>query len=179
MQFQVPQFIDTEDKVVGPFSLRQFAYVGGGGIVCAIFYFMLQTWLFVIFSIIIMGLALAVSFVKIQGRPLFDVIVSAGRFYWRPQIYIWQTTRTPARRRSSEGSSAVENIASGMAKKASLQSILADSPLHKSWENLQTGSPLVAKNSDKQFLEKKMEERYQIYQKTGGDRDAARRVDYR
>ena len=28
MQYQVPQFIETEDKVVGPFSLRQFAYVG-------------------------------------------------------------------------------------------------------------------------------------------------------
>ena len=31
MQFQVPQFIETEDKVVGPLTLRQFMYIAGAG----------------------------------------------------------------------------------------------------------------------------------------------------
>ena len=35
------------------------------------------------------------------------------------------------------------------------------------------------KTSDRQFLEKKMAERYQIFQRKTGDRVAARRVDYR
>ncbi|MBP6904759.1 MAG: PrgI family protein, partial [Candidatus Pacebacteria bacterium] len=30
MQFKVPQFIDIEDKVFGPFTFRQFAYLAGG-----------------------------------------------------------------------------------------------------------------------------------------------------
>ncbi|GAH87221.1 unnamed protein product, partial [marine sediment metagenome] len=27
MQFQVPQYIDIEDKVIGPFTIKQFLYI--------------------------------------------------------------------------------------------------------------------------------------------------------
>ena len=30
MQFQVPQFLDVEDKIVGPFTIKQFIYLAGG-----------------------------------------------------------------------------------------------------------------------------------------------------
>jgi hypothetical protein len=53
------------------------------------------------------------------------------------------------------------------------------SALHKSWEDLQTGAPFAQKTSDKQFLDKKMAERYQIFQRVAGDRHAAKRIDYR
>src|SRR5579872_2467120 len=90
MQFQVPQFIETEDKVVGPFSLRQFAYVGAACVVTAIFYFMVATWLAILAGIIFIGGALAVSFIKVEGRPLSTIIMSAANFYWKPQTYVWQ-----------------------------------------------------------------------------------------
>jgi len=180
MQFQVPQFIETEDKVVGPFSLRQFIYVGVGGVISAMLYFVLQTWLFAIFSFFIMSVAVALAFVRVQGRPLVKVVTSAASFYWNPQIYVWKSERTVVKPRKYEpGGVAVEDAAADIAKRAALQNALADSALHKSWENLQTGSPLTEKTSDKQFFEKQMEQRYQIFQKTGGDRGAARRVDYR
>jgi hypothetical protein len=173
MQYQVPQFIETEDKVVGPFSLRQFAYVGAAALVSGIAYFLLQTWLFVIIFIILVGGALALSFVKINGRPLMKIGLSAFNFYWKPQMYIWkseqpvaQPYRTPATVRELPP---LATIASG-------------SSLHKSWENLQTGTPPAReakKTSDRQFIEKKMAERYQIFQRQSGDRAAARRVDYR
>lgn len=47
--------------------------------------------------------------------------------------------------------------------------------LHKNWEDLQTGEQM----SDKQFIEKKASEYYEIFQKLTGERNAARRVDYR
>ncbi len=169
MQFQVPQFIETEDKVVGPLSIRQFIYIGAAAVASGMCYFLLQTWLFVIFAILLLGGAFAVSFVKIEGRVLIDVITSAANFYWKPQTYIWKPDHTPAALRRPEEQQ-------GM---SALESILAESPLHKTWENLQTGSPEVQKNSDKQFLEGKMAERYQIFQRKTGDRDAARRIDYR
>jgi hypothetical protein len=59
-----------------------------------------------------------------------------------------------------------------------LESIALGATLHKTWQNLQTGTP-TTKKSDKQFLEKKMAERYQIFQKRSGEREAARRIDYR
>ncbi len=169
MQFQVPQFIDTEDKVVGPFSLRQFLYIGAGGLISAVFYFFVQTWLFIIAALVIMGVAVAIAFVKVNGRPFVKILSSAFDFYWKPQSYIWkpEAAAVPAAQKPvpQESGISLEAIASGMA-------------LHKSWENLQTGTP-VTKTSDRQFVEKKMVERYQIFAKASGDRQAARRVDYR
>ncbi len=169
MQFQVPQFIETEDKIVGPFSIRQFIYVGVAAVASAIFYFMVQTWLFVILATILMGGALAISFVKVGGRPLAKVISSAAGFYWHPQTYVWQPEHSPVKTK----------IAHDDQRGTILEEILSKSPLHKSWENMQTGAPLGEKESDRQFIEKKMAERYQIFQRVGGDRSAARRVDYR
>ena len=30
MMFSVPQFIDVEDKIIGPLTLKQFIYLAGG-----------------------------------------------------------------------------------------------------------------------------------------------------
>lgn len=30
MQFQVPQFIEVEDKIFGPLTFKQFVYIAGG-----------------------------------------------------------------------------------------------------------------------------------------------------
>jgi len=265
MQFQVPQFIDTEDKIVGPLTLKQFGFVAAGGILSAILYFTVLLWLWVIGSIIIFGAAIALAFVKIEGRPFINVLISAFNFYWRPQTYIWQAekpvvARVPAREinagMGAGGRSALEDILARSAAKivhtptrtraaqifspkpAQQQSepqqqsaqtqpaaaqpeakaatqpetrpetqpkiaepqvaarprvIVAQpqpalisratasigSALHKSWEDLQTGAPFAQKTSDKQFLDKKMAERYQIFQRVAGDRHAAKRIDYR
>ena len=172
MQYQVPQFIQTEDKLVGPLSLRQFIYVGIAGGISALMYFLLQPAIWAILSIFVVGIAGAVAFVKIQGRPLSKIIVAAFNFYWKPQTYVWQPEHAVrAREKTSpvkEGGGRLQAIASGMA-------------LHKTWEAVQTGSSATdgEKTSDKQFLEQQMEKRYQIFQRPAGDRDAARRVDYR
>jgi hypothetical protein len=199
MQFQVPQFIETEDKVVGPFSLRQFAYVGVACLVSAIFYFMVSTWLFFIIALILVGGSFALSFVKVEGRPLINILLAAANFYWKPQTYVWQPEPSPTgaakivaqRTKTTQKSGlSLEDIISGMALKKKwehvkseaknpreIENIAAGDALHKRWQNIQTGE--ARKTSNWQFLEKKMDERYQIFRKVAGDRNAARRVDYR
>ena len=165
MQFQVPQFIETEDKIVGPFTLRQFAYVGVAGGISALLYFSVVTWLWLIATVIVFGGAIALAFVKIEGRPLANVVMSAFGFYWKPQTYLWKAESAApvaARTVTKEGGVSLENIFAGMA-------------LHKRWENLQTGEKMPAKKA----IEHKMNSRYQIFEKVTGDRSAARRVDYR
>ncbi|HEY5221282.1 MAG TPA: PrgI family protein [Candidatus Paceibacterota bacterium] len=174
MQYQVPQFIETEDKVVGPFSLRQFAFVGAAALISGICYFILQTWLFAIVALVLLGGALALSFIKINGRPLIKVITSAFNFYWKPQLYIWKPDH-PVVTQQQHKPAIVREL-------PPIATIASGNSLHKSWENLQTGTTEakeVGKTSDRQFLEKKMAERYEIFQRLGGDRTAARRVDYR
>jgi hypothetical protein len=210
MQFQVPQFIDTEDKVVGPLSLRQFGFVAIAGILSAILYFFAQLWLFVIGAIIFFGIAIALAFVKIEGRPFANIVISAFNFYWRPQTYIWQPEHKVAAPAKAEikkeaGTSALAEILAKSTEKmksavqarqpavrperepapvakpepVSRETVSAGTALHKTWENMQTGAPLSKKSSDKEFIEKKMSERYQIFQGVSGDRHAAKRVDYR
>ncbi|HUC31233.1 MAG TPA: PrgI family protein [Candidatus Paceibacterota bacterium] len=170
MQYQVPQFIETEDKVVGPFTIRQFAYVGAAAVVSGICYFLLQTWLFAIVALVLLGGALALSFVKINGRPLVKVGLSAFNFYWKPQMYVWKSEHPVVAQRSTP--IAVREL-------PPIAAIASGNSLHKSWENLQTGTPSGPVQSDRQFIEKKMTERYQIFQRESGERAAARRVDYR
>jgi hypothetical protein len=189
VQFQVPQFIETEDKIVGPLSLRQFIFIGIGFGICALLYFILQTWLWLILSIIVMAISISISFVKIQGRPFARVILSAFNFYWQPQTYVWQPEHEALAPRREEKplkpahkSASVADILAKMKIAApattatdSRAAIAQGSALHKSWQGVQTGE----KMSDKEFTEKKMYGRYQIFQKMEGDRAAARRVDYR
>jgi PrgI family protein len=167
MQFQVPQFIETEDKVVGPLSLRQFMYIGAAGLGSAILYFTVTSWLWLLLTIVLLGAAIGIAFIKIGGRPLGNVLLSGLGFYWRPQTYIWKSEESPGMTRQmasqqEEGGFSLENIITGVA-------------LHKRWENLQTGQ----KGPENKSVENKMNTRYQIFQRASGARTAARRVDYR
>lgn len=172
MQFQVPQFIQTEDKVVGPLTLRQFAYVGAAGALCGLLYFILQPWLWVIITILLLGIAIAIGFVKIEGRPLQKIILAAFYFYWKPQTFVWQPEHPPVRAKQATPTKTKQ-------AKSRLQAIAEGMALHKSWAAVQTGAPLERKTSDRQFIEKKVSQRYQIFKRPTGDRAAARRVDYR
>jgi hypothetical protein len=91
MQFRVPQFIDIEDKVVGPLTLKQFAYIlGAGG-------FSFIIWTFISIKLIALPLIFAVSalflslaFLKINNRPFADVLESAFAYYTGNKIYTWK-----------------------------------------------------------------------------------------
>ncbi len=90
MRFQMPQFIDVEDKIFGPFTLKQFIYLAGGasvGVVCVIFFGMFFG-LLIASPIVILALALA--FYKVNNRPFVFVMESAFRYFMKDKLYIWQ-----------------------------------------------------------------------------------------
>jgi len=166
MQFQVPQFIETEDKIVGPLTLRQFMYIGAAGLGSVIFYFTVASWLWLLLTIILLGVAIGTAFVKIGGRPLGNVLLSAFGFYWKPQTYIWKSEEIPRMTMRSQGQEE-----GGI----SLEKIITGAALHKRWEDLQTGQ----KEPENKSIENRMTARYQIFQRATGARGAAKRVDYR
>jgi len=167
MQFQVPQFIETEDKIIGPLTLRQFLYVVGAGGLSFILFFTVEMWLWILLSIFLMAISLSLAFVKIGGRSLIHIGLSAFGFYWRPQAYVWQPEH-PEVQKNKESMQAVAKPGS------SIEDIISGLALKNVWRNLQTGT----KTSAKQFTGK-LEERYEVFQRLSGERRAARRVDYR
>src|SRR5579859_6660296 len=90
MQYDIPQFIEEESKIVGPLSFRQFFLFLGGGIFCFMLYYIFQTWLWIIIAgTIMLGIAF-LSFGRIQGLPASTVILHSLKFFWLPRLYIWK-----------------------------------------------------------------------------------------
>jgi hypothetical protein len=87
MQFQVPQYIDVEDHIVGPLTLRQFLYIAAGFLVIFSSYFFLAMWLWLPFALVIGGASLALALLKYNGRPLLSILVAAFRYLSRPKAY--------------------------------------------------------------------------------------------
>jgi len=94
MRFIVPQFIEHEAKVIGPLTFSQFIYVGMAGGVCFALYFMLPLPLFIAACIVLLGGALSMAFLKINGRPLLSVLGSFLKFNLMPKMYIWKKKET-------------------------------------------------------------------------------------
>lgn len=90
MQFQIPQFIEIEDKIAGPFSLRQLLYVVGGGVVAFLAFTTLPFLAAAIVALISIGGTLALALVKVNGQPLTRVAFAAAGFFWKPRLYLWK-----------------------------------------------------------------------------------------
>lgn len=90
MQFQVPQFIEVEDQIFGPFTLSQFIYMAGGAGFTAMMVFLLPLFFAVIVSIPVIGLSAALAFYKVNNRPLVDLVQSMLTYYFSNNLYIWK-----------------------------------------------------------------------------------------
>lgn len=91
MQFRIPQFIDIEDKVFGPFTFKQFGYLLGAIAFAYIFWKLIPYKLVsILFILIFSGTFLALAFVKINSRPFADVLESAYKFVIGEKTFIWQ-----------------------------------------------------------------------------------------
>jgi len=89
MRFTVPQFIEHEAKIVGPFTFKQFIFIGIAGAICFILYFSVPFPLFLLSCIVIGGGAMALALLKIGGRSLPSVITNFIRFKLSPKMYLW------------------------------------------------------------------------------------------
>lgn len=91
MRFQVPQFIETESKIVGPFTLKQFLFLAAGAVIVFIFRYIFTTFFFwVVMSLPVAFLAIGLAFYKIDGVPLPNFLVMAFSFTLGTKKYVYQ-----------------------------------------------------------------------------------------
>jgi hypothetical protein len=88
-QFTVPQFIDVEDKIIGPITARQFIIMLTGGIIMVIFYRLFDFTLFLLASVLTLGICVVFSFVKVNGRPFHLFILNIIQTLKRSKLRIW------------------------------------------------------------------------------------------
>lgn len=93
MQYQVPQFIEVEDKIFGPLTLKQFIYVAGSLGTGFVAWNFLPGVLAVPIALAVVALGLALAFIKVNKKPLI-VILEAGFMYLiRRKLYLWKAER--------------------------------------------------------------------------------------
>ncbi len=90
MQYQVPQFIDVEDKIFGPLTFKQFVYVAGAGGIAFVLYKALPIMLALLFGVPIVGLGIALAFYKINNKPFISVLESATKYTTKGKLYVWK-----------------------------------------------------------------------------------------
>lgn len=93
MEYQVPQFIEVEDKIFGPFTLKQFIYVAGGVGLCAIVLLYLPLWLGIIIALPVGAFTAALAFYKINNKPFVEIMEAAFNYYIGDRLYLWKKER--------------------------------------------------------------------------------------
>ena len=100
MRYQVPQFIEVEDKIFGPLTLKQFIYLVGSAALSYFVYALTSSFLpiFIILILVapILAFGAALAFYKLNNKPLINVVEAAIKFYIGSKLYIWKKEGRPA-----------------------------------------------------------------------------------
>lgn len=95
MQFRVPQFIEIEDKIIGPLTLKQFLYLVGGVGFLVILWLFLNLSAFILAAIPIGILSFALAFYKPNQRPFVSFLGSLLNYVSKPRLYLWKKEDKP------------------------------------------------------------------------------------
>lgn len=95
MKYTVPQFIEYETKVVGPFTFGQFVFIGLTAAACFVLYFILPFVPFLFAIAIIMPVAFVLTLLKVGGRPVPIILMSFLKFSMGAKMYIWKKKEMP------------------------------------------------------------------------------------
>ena len=93
---KVPKFIRRQPKIVWFFTFKQFVYVAMTGAACFVSYF---TWgktnlfLFIIFTVTVMGAAFAFAFLRIGGKSLLTFLGNFFSYTVVSKKYLWKKKR--------------------------------------------------------------------------------------
>ena len=86
----MPKFIEREPKIIGPFTLKQFIFIGLAGTICFIVFFTLPFYYFVLVAVILIPGAFGLAFLRIQGHSLPVVLANFLKFSLAQKLYLWQ-----------------------------------------------------------------------------------------
>jgi len=96
VQYKVPQNIDLEDKIVGPFTMKQFLYLMIGGAICYGWWNYANTFIspspmaiFLPLGLPVGLLAFCLALIKVNDRPFEIFILNIFKFLFSPKQRKW------------------------------------------------------------------------------------------
>lgn len=102
-QYQVPQFIEVEDKIFGPLTLKQFVYLAGAGGLALLCFTFLPLLVALPLGAVAGGIGIAFAFYKVNDRPLIIAAEHAFSYFLGNKLYLWkQRQRQPTARAQAQ-----------------------------------------------------------------------------
>ncbi len=89
-QYQVPQFIEVEDKIFGPLTIKQFIYLAGAGGFALICFTVLPLLLALPLGGLSVGIGAGFAFYQVNGRPLIVAAEHAFGYFLGHKLYLWK-----------------------------------------------------------------------------------------
>ncbi len=90
MRFEVPQFIEIEDRIIGPFTWRQFLYLGGGVGMGVVLFLTTPFIVFLIIGLPLAIIALALAFYPVNNRPFAFFLEAMFNYFYNYRLYLWR-----------------------------------------------------------------------------------------
>lgn len=131
MRFEVPQFIDIEDKIFGPFTWKQFVYLLGGGGATFILFITLPFVLFVVAAAPVIALSVALAFYEVNNRPFVVLLEAFVGYFTGARLYLWKKVEKKAVAKAAEAVPKATYLPPGTSNLASLSRKLEINALGK------------------------------------------------
>lgn len=95
MQYKIPQEVNVEDKIIGPFTLKGFGFVMGFTLVAIIFIVIFSKVGLSFIPSLIIGcffgsFFLILGFVRYNGKPLYSHLGPFMNFIMKPRQRVWK-----------------------------------------------------------------------------------------
>ncbi len=120
MQFQVPQFIEVEDKIFGQLTLKQFIYLAGGAGLSFVLFRILPSLIFSFIPIVIvMSFSVALAFYKVNNKPFIYTVEAAFKYFFSSKLYIWKKVNREVQKDDQKFEKDARELAAAMVPKIS------------------------------------------------------------
>jgi len=90
MRFQVPQFLEVEDKIFGPLTFKQFIYIGGGIGIAVTLFLLLPKFLAILIGLPIIAFSAALAFYRVNEKSFIFMVEAFIRYFLTNKLYIWK-----------------------------------------------------------------------------------------
>jgi hypothetical protein len=90
MRYQVPQFVDIKDRIIGPLTLKQFLYYMAAGIFLIPVYMLSDLGLFLTVAIPVLGVAAAFAHISWQGQTFVSLLTNGLKYLTGERMYLWR-----------------------------------------------------------------------------------------
>lgn len=90
MRFQVPQFVDIEDRIIGPLTIKQFAFYMIAAMLIGILYIVVDIGLLIVLALPIVGVAVLFAHARFYGQPFGRVLLNSMNYTLGSKLYLWR-----------------------------------------------------------------------------------------